>query len=369
MDNKNHNLNITISSSTIIKTIIVLLIFAIIFLIRDIVLVVFTAIVAASAIEPLTVWFGKNHVKRLPAVIVTYLALAIFVSGAFYFFVPLVINDTSDFLNNISRYMDSSTLWNPLQQKISEPNGAAKVLTEGLASGNKITEGVAPGFSLSDFFNNLSGAISNVSDGAIKLASLVFGGVLSLILIIVLSFYFAVQKDGIADFLKVIIPIQYEEYILDLWARVRLKIGFWMQGQMFLGLLVGAIVYPLLLVFGVKHALFLAILAAVFEVIPLFGPIMAAIPAIVIAFAEGGISKALLITGMYVVVQQFENHLFYPLVVKKIVGVPPILVILALIIGGKLAGFLGLVLSVPMAVILMEFFNDLQNRKLARQVK
>jgi predicted PurR-regulated permease PerM len=76
--------------------------------------------------------------------------------------------------------------------------------------------------------------------------------------------------------------------------------------------------------------------------------------------------KALVIACSYVVIHQFENHLFYPLVVKKIIGVPPIIVILALIIGAKLAGFLGLLLSVPVATMLMEYFNDLEKSKLSK---
>jgi predicted PurR-regulated permease PerM len=110
----------------------------------------------------------------------------------------------------------------------------------------------------------------------------------------------------------------------------------------------------------------LAVIAASFEIIPLFGPILSAIPAIAIAYTDGGMPKALVIACSYVVIHQFENHLFYPLVVKKIIGVPPIIVILALIIGAKLAGFLGLLLSVPVATMLMEYFNDLEKSKLSK---
>jgi predicted PurR-regulated permease PerM len=71
------------------------------------------------------------------------------------------------------------------------------------------------------------------------------------------------------------------------------------------------------------------------------------------------------VVGLYIIVQQFENQLIYPLVVKKIVGIPPIVSILALIIGGKLAGFVGLIISVPLATMLMEFLNDVEKDKFA----
>jgi predicted PurR-regulated permease PerM len=116
---------------------------------------------------------------------------------------------------------------------------------------------------------------------------------------------------------------------------------------------------------GVENALLLAVLAGMFEIIPLFGPILAAIPAVTLALITNGMTSALLVIGLYVIIQQFENQLIYPLVVRKIVGVPPIVSILALIIGGKLAGFVGLIISVPLATMLMEFLNDIEKNKIA----
>jgi predicted PurR-regulated permease PerM len=115
----------------------------------------------------------------------------------------------------------------------------------------------------------------------------------------------------------------------------------------------------------VENALLLAVLAGIFEIIPLFGPILAAIPAVTLALVADGMTSALLVVGFYIIIHQFENQLIYPLVVRKIVGVPPLISILALIIGYKLAGFVGLVVSVPLATMLMEFLNDVEKNKIA----
>jgi predicted PurR-regulated permease PerM len=136
-----------------------------------------------------------------------------------------------------------------------------------------------------------------------------------------------------------------------------------MQGQLLLAVIVMVLVYLGLLLIGIPHALLLAVLAGAFEIIPLFGPILSAIPGIFVAFAFGGTSTALIVAGLYLVIQQFENHLIYPLVVKKVVGVPPMVSILALLIGGELAGFLGLLISVPLATVVMELLSDLEERK------
>jgi predicted PurR-regulated permease PerM len=218
-------------------------------------------------------------------------------------------------------------------------------------------------FGLGDLIRNINDITSNVSDGLVKMVSLIFGGLFSFILMIVLSFYLAVQEDGVAKFLGLISPIKHEKYIVDLWKRSQTKIGYWMQGQMVLGILIAVLVYLGLMILGIKNALLLAVLAGLLEIIPVFGPILFAIPGIMTAFMDGGLALAFITTGLYIIIQQFENHLIYPLVVKKIVGVSPILVILSLIIGAKLAGFIGIILSVPIVSTIMEFVDDMERRK------
>jgi len=121
-----------------------------------------------------------------------------------------------------------------------------------------------------------------------------------------------------------------------------------------------------LAVLNIKYAFLLAVLAGLFELIPLFGPILSAIPAIILGFAQGGATLGLVVMGLYVIIQQFENHLIFPLVVKKVTGLPAIFVILSLIVGGRLAGFLGIILSVPIATVIMEFISDIEteNKKI-----
>ena len=171
------------------------------------------------------------------------------------------------------------------------------------------------------------------------------------------------KEDGVSNFLKIISPIKHHAYIIDLWKRSQRKIGYWMQGQLLLGLIVGILVYLGLMIIGIKHALFLASVAVIFELIPIFGPILAAVPAILIALTNGSVTFGLLVAGLYLIIHQFENHLLYPFVVRKIIGISPIIVILALVIGAKLAGFLGAILAVPIASAFMEWIDDIERDK------
>lgn len=368
MEKSEKNFSISISSGTIIKTLVVLLLAFLLYKMLDLVLVVLTAVVIASAVEPLVVWFGKYKVKRLFAVIITYICVVLVFSGLLYFFIPPVLEEASNLLSNAPKYLDSVTLWNPLNDaKLVETGKVAGSLSEGLTGGKQILGGISGNTfdttAVADLVGKFQSLASSASDRIVNVASLIFGGIFSFILIIVLSFYLAVQEEGVEKFLKIITPLKNENYIIDLWKRSQRKIGYWMQGQLLLGIVVGVLVYLGLTILGVHNALILAVLAGVLEIIPLFGPIIAAIPAILFGLGDGGVTTGLLVLGLFIIVQQFENHLIYPLVVKKVVGVSPIIVILALIVGAKFAGFLGIILSVPVTSALMEFIYDVDKDK------
>ncbi len=350
--NEERNINVTITPGTIIKTIAFLILIAVLYYIKDIVLVVLAAVVIASAIEPFTVWCMNRKIGRLPSVVGIYIAIGIFLVLFIAFFLPLVFNDAFTYLGTLPDSINIRDLWSPA--------GDSSLFTT-------LTE---KSFSIKEFIEMSRNTISGTSGGGtFKIASILFGGALSFVLIVVLSFYFAVQKDGVTDFLRVISPVKHHDYIIDLWKRSQRKIGYWMQGQLLLGVIVGILVYPSLMIFGIKHALVLAVLAATFEIIPIFGPILAAVPAVLIALVDNGLASGIIVIGIYLIIQQFENHLLYPLVVRKIVGVSPIIVILALVIGAKLAGFLGAILAVPIAAALMEFVEDIEKEKRAdRQI-
>ncbi len=346
---------IEITPGTIVKTILFLVLFYVLFLIKDLVMVVVAAVVIASSIEPATQWLGRHRVRRLPAVLIIYAALAVILAVIFVFFLPRVLTEALTYINNLPANIHFSDLWNPIRESFSLPD-----------SSSSIPLGIGQDFSIKDLIDGVRSIISGTSEGIFRTASIIFGGALAFILIIVLSFYFSVQEDGVGNFLRIVTPPKAQKYVIDLWKRSQLKIGYWLQGQLVLGLFFGIWIYVLLLLLGVKHALLLGTCAALFELIPIFGPILSAVPAVTIAFVEGlrfvdpGIASALIIAGVYLIMQQIENHLIYPLVVRKIVGISPIIVILALVIGAKLAGFLGVILSVPIAAAFMEYIHDIE---------
>lgn len=344
---------IQINSNTIIRAIFIVGVFAALFYLRDVVLVVVLSVVVASSVEPGAKWLVRRGVPRLLSVILIYFLIAIFLIGVLYFLFIPILSETVSFLSSLPSYLADLKVWNPLQ-------------SNSLFSSDSGLSNISQNFSLVDIVNHLEGAIQSFSKGFFSTASAIFGGMLSFILVIVLSFYLSVEPNGVTKFLRIVTPYKHESYIIDLWHRSQSKIGLWMQGQVLLAIIVAILVFLGLTLLGVENALLLAVISGIFEIIPLFGPVLAAIPAVIIALLGDGVTTAVLVIGLYIIIQQFENQLIYPLVVRKIVGVPPIVSILALIVGGKLAGFIGIVISVPIAAAIMEFLNDLEKDKLAK---
>lgn len=348
--NNARELNITIKTSTIVKFFAISLLIGALYYMSDVVLVVITAIVIASAIEPIIRKLVRYKINRIISVILVYIVVAAVLFEIFIFFIPMVMNDAVTFLGSLPETVSVNSLWNPISI-IGDQTVTATLESHTIA--------------LSDLVNDLRSFITGSSGSAFDTAGAIFGGLFSFIIILVLSFYLAMKSDGVGEFLRIVAPVRHHDYIIDLWKRSQRKIALWLQGQVVLGLIVGILVYIVLAIAGVPYAIMLAVLAALLEIIPVFGPIIASVPAILLAFSYNGVGSGILIMVLYFIIHQLESQVFYPLVVKKVVGISPILVIIALVVGAKLAGVIGALIAVPLAAAFMEYVNDVEKDKQA----
>lgn len=340
----------TITTGTIVRIILLCTLAALLWYLRELVLIVLASIVIASAIEPAARGLRKYKIPRVIAILFVYLAFFGAFFSVIFFLLPPVLDETAAMLTTLPSYLESVGVHNTL-------NNSAILETRTLLND----------FSLRSTTNDINTFMAGLSGDFLLAMSVIFGGAFSFVLIVVFSFYFAVNERGVEEFLRVVTPVRHESYVLGLWRRTQQKIGLWMQGQFLLAILIATLTYLGLSIMGIPYALVLAVIAGVMELIPVFGPILAAIPAIAVAAGSGGVSIAFAVAAFYIIIQQFENHLIYPLVVTKVVGVPPMLVILALLIGAKLAGILGILLSVPLAAAAQELFNDMDKARGARK--
>ena len=329
---------ISISTGTLIRFLAVLAVFLVIYLIRDIVAALILAVVVASAVEPAIAWLKERGIPRIPSAILIYIILAFILAVAVYFIFPILLEDFRQLL-------------------LSYP-----ILQHSVISGFE-RAGIFPKLS-EELLRPVLSYLQEFAGGFLDFASAAFGSALSFLLIVVFSFYLAAQEKGIEGFLRLVAPLKYEIYIIDLWERSQRKLGRWLRAQMLLGVLIGVMIFIGLTLLGMERALFYAVFVGIFELIPVVGPILGAIPAVAAAFLISPI-KGILVIALYTVVQQVESNVIVPVIMKRAIGLSPLVVVVALLIGAKLGGISGIILSVPLTAVLAELVDDWDKKRRA----
>lgn len=336
--------SVTITPGTFITALALGLVAWLIFYLRDLVLIVLASVVLASAVEPAVQWFMEKKLGRGFAVGAVYSAIFAVFFVVTYLLAPPFMHEARGFVVNLPDFAQSFDIATYIP---SMGGNDSLVSTSAVAS----------------LLLQLQDFIIPSGEGALSALGGLLGGVFSFLLIIILSIYFAAQETGVDDFIRLVVPVRHRQYAVDLWKRSHHKIGLWMQGQLILSVIIGVLGYLWLAIWQVPYAFLIAIFAAIIEIVPVFGSVISGIVAVVIAASAGGLELALIIGAGFLVINLLQSNLIYPLVVKRVVGVPPIMVILAMIAGGQIAGFLGVLLSVPIAAAIQEFVSDIQKAK------
>ena len=344
------NMHISISTRTLVKILLLGLLVFLLVKLYNIVLIVLVAIVIASFVESAVKKFKPYIKNRSLLVFLIYTVSIGLIVGLLSVFMPVFIKEMSILVSSLSQYIPNSSILNTFQP-------------DTISGAKDIVSNLSHNASLSDVIKSTQVLIDSLSGGFIDVFGGAFGGIINFFLIIIISFYFSITEKGIENFLRIITPRNSEEYIISLWQRTEHKIGLWAQGQMLLGLIIGVLSYLGLTILGVQYALVLAIITAFCELVP-FGIFLAMAIVSIFGFLDGGVTLALLSFGLYFILHQFENYLIYPLIIKKIIGISPLVVILSIIMGLELAGIFGVILAIPVAVCLLEFLDDLEKKKI-----
>lgn len=305
---------IDISHKTIIFIAIFILGFWIIYLIKDLLIILFVALILMSALSPLVRFFTKFKVNKVLAIGFTYI---------------IIMSAVLTFLIIITQ---------PLIEESSKLIVSFPVMASQLFDILNIDKSV------------LQSGVTSLSRDIFSITLTVFDNLLTIIFLLVVTFYLLLEKDNLEKRLALLF-VGREEKTKKLLMNIEEKLGSWLRGQLFLSLIIGSMSYIGLLIFNIPYALPLSILAGFLEIIPVIGPIVSAIPAILIALNVAPI-LGFAVGIMYLVIQQLENHLIVPQVMKRAVGLNPLVVILAIATGSRLLGFAGALLAVPISVVL-----------------
>lgn len=282
----------------------------------------FAAIVIAEALAPLMDRMGKV-MPRGVAVAVLYLGLAALLSGLVWYLAPTIVKEA--------------------QQLADEAPSAIERLRN-TVKGWDLVGG-------SDILSQITSGFGRFTDLLIKAPMMLVSSAFDLVLVAFMSAYWQLSRSSVARFLRSAASREDEHKVQHVLEDLSDTVGGFVRGELISALLIGTIVYIGLMVIGVKYALVLALVAAFGELIPVLGPVLAAVPPTIIAFLESP-SKGLIVLVFYVVVQQIESNIIIPNVMDQQADIPPMLVIVALSAGAGIGGILGALIAIPLAGVL-----------------
>lgn len=307
---------IEISHRTIVFTILFLLSLGFLFLVKDIILELFVALILMTILEPIVSSMSKIKIPRAVSVLITYVVVIGIFGGVIALVIPTVVDQTASFFNALPSYLSNV--------------GITGNLSNQLLSGFLTTAGAVPG----QFF---------------QLTFSVFNNILAVITVLVFAFYMLVVRDKLEDQLGFFFGEEKKKELGRVLDSLEERMGGWARGELILMFMIGLGVYIGLRIIGVPFALPLAILSGILEIVPMLGPIISAVPAILISFGISPLT-GLGVIALYFLVHQLEGYVLVPKVMEKSVGVSPIITLIALAVGARLAGIVGALISVPTVI-------------------
>lgn len=324
------NQTINISTSTIIRFVLIVGIAGALYFLRDVFLIIFAALILAIALDRPIDLLEEKGVPRFLGVILIYLLLFAAFAWLFYLVFPVLASQIKNFVNNYSFYL----------RKL----GQLKAQT-------------GP-FDIKDLFNQLADRLTASADTVWGTLVSFFGGVISFFTVLVASIFFNVQEKGVRKFIFYLTPKKHQEYTLSLFDKIQQKVGGWLWGRIILSVILGFLVGVGLSFLKIKYALLLGCLAALFSFIPMIGPTIAAIPAVLIGLGQSafmGLTVGILYVLIFTII---ENFVLIPVLMKKAVDLNPALIILVILVGAKIAGTAGAILAIPAAAVIAVLIDE-----------
>jgi predicted PurR-regulated permease PerM len=334
-------INVEISWQTLWRAFFFFVLVLLMFLGRDVLIAVFLAIVISTGLDALVNFFERRGLPRSLGVILVFLLIILFLILFLYTIVPILITEVNSVIVSF--------------------NESVKDLGVGPVVNPKILE------SISNLISSISTSLFSRNAGVspFDAFSQVLGGLGLAVAVFVSSFYLSLSRDGIERFIRAVLPASSEETAIRIYERSRRQIGRWFQTQIILSLVVGFLVWIALVALRVEHAFLLAVLAALFEIVPYVGPILGGAAAVLVALGTS-VPLALYTLFVFLGIQQLENHLLVPILTRRSVGLHPVIVIVALLIGAEVAGFLGVIVAVPAAAVFQEVVEEWSSKKKPR---
>lgn len=337
MTNNSQNLNI--SWQTIFKIVFLFLLLYFFYLIREILVWFFLALIIAILLNPIIDFFERKKIPRSISTIFVYFFIFSLISYIIYAVFPIFITEIQSFSQNFPNF---SQKFFAFFQKLN------------ISSFLDTIKG-----SLDTFLKNLF----SISKNVIILISKIFGGFFSAITIFFLALIMSFRKYIIEDSIRYFLPKKYQEDILNLYNLYKEKVIGWFWVRIGSCFFVAVFVFIILKFFNIDYAFSLSAFSGLFEILPIIGPVISAIILVIIALLKTSLIKAILVLVFFVIIQQIESNILTPILGKKFVKLPPILVIFSVLVGAKLFGILGAILFIPFFGLIYEILKGFFYKK------
>ncbi|MCJ7792960.1 MAG: AI-2E family transporter [Candidatus Marinimicrobia bacterium] len=308
---------VEISHRTIIFTVAFIILLALLWQIRQIIVGLFVALILMTAINPAVDRMEKMKIPRIFGIILVYLLIMVVVFLAIAGIIPPLVDQTSTLITNAPKFIENFGLPN-IDQRIIE---------------SQIQQ------------------LGSLPANLVKISVSIFANLVAIAALLVITFYLLLERKNLNRYLHTLFGGDGEKKAEKFIDEMEKKIGHWVRAQLTSMVIIGVMSYLGLRLLGIEFALPLALLAGIFEIVPNIGPVMASVPAI---FAGLAISPlmALAVAALYFLIQQIEANFIYPQIVSREAGVNPLITILSLTIGFKLGGILGATLAVPFVLLI-----------------
>jgi predicted PurR-regulated permease PerM len=323
------------STRVIAKVILAGLGLAFLWVTRDIIIILLLAVVLASAMEPLVGYLKIKRVPRAVTVLAVYILVLGIIALVFSLLLPVVVQQIQLLSQNLPQYTAEFETQYPALHNLIGNVDLTEIVSQVLG---EITHN-------SSVYSQTLGVVTSLFSG---------------ITVLVVSFYLVAQQQGMLDFVNSVVPAPQRKFTLDLIRKIQARMGFWIIGQLFLSVCIFTLTFLGLTALGVKYALFLALLAGLLEIVPYIGPFLSAVPAVFFAMVQSP-PLAIAVVALYIVVQKLEGYVLVPKIMQKATGTSPLLVLLALLVGFKLAGVLGLLLAIPLVSVITLLVDEFSN--------
>ena len=328
-----------ISWQTILKVFMTGFVLYLLFLARDILVWFFFALIISILLEPAVAFLVRLKVPKVIAVIAVYSAIFGAVGLMVYITAPVFVFELKQFSNNIPTYFQKA---NPVLNSL----------------GLEVTR------NFEEFTKNLITQLEESSGSIIRAITVFFGGVVSTSIIFVFAFYISLANKSTERFLTLLSPKKYEQTIQNIFERSQIKVAGWFGARVLACLFVGIMSFIVFILFGVKYSFILALISGALTFIPFIGPLVTAILVLLFVGVSDSWFVAVYIVIALTIIQSIENNFVTPILMKKFLDLPPVLVLIAILIGGKIFGILGVIFVVPVFGIIYEFTKEfLEKRK------